>query len=91
MTTIKDGESIPGYFRIEVNLLGYYNNIVGKACKLWRIEQGYTQRQIASELNYSQPTISKFECGQDDNLNILLWYIKMGFDPNKYIFERGAL
>lgn len=59
---------------------------IGKACKLWRVEQGYTQTQIAKDLNYSQPTISKFEKGMNDNMNILLWYIKMGFDPKEQIF-----
>lgn len=48
---------------------------IGKICKEERTKKGYTQLQVAYELNYSSENISAFECGRNDNLRIFIWYL----------------
>ena len=59
---------------------------IGEACRRWRVQHGYTQDHIAQELHYTQTNISRFENGSNDNMTILLWYIKHGFDPIAEVF-----
>jgi transcriptional regulator with XRE-family HTH domain len=40
---------------------------------------GYTQAQVAADLNFGQPTISQLENGQNDSARILMWYVAHGF------------
>lgn len=58
-------------------------SIIGSKCRTWRVAHGYTQRQIAEELGYKQPTISKFEYGKNDNCGIFLWYLMHGFNADE--------
>lgn len=39
-----------------------------------------TQSDIARELRYVKSNISAFECGRNNNADILLWYIMHGLD-----------
>lgn len=48
---------------------------VGAVCKEERTKKGYTQLQVALDLNYSTENISAFECGRNDNLRIFAWYL----------------
>lgn len=51
-----------------------------KKCREFRIEHGYTQKQIADDLNYTPMNISAFERGRTNNAKILLWYIEHGLN-----------
>lgn len=51
---------------------------IGLRCKLFRIEHGYTQEQIAREIGYSKENVSAFECGRNNNCRILMWYVARG-------------
>lgn len=53
---------------------------IGLKCKLFRIEQGYTQEQVAVELGYTKENVSAFECGRNNNCRILMWYINRGLN-----------
>lgn len=53
---------------------------VYEACAKWRVEHGYTQLDVALDTGYTQPNISLFETGQNNNLSIFLWYVERGFD-----------
>lgn len=48
-------------------------------CAQWRLECGYTQKQIADSLGVSVETISAFEHGRTNNARVLSWYIEHGF------------
>lgn len=37
--------------------------ITGETVKAWRLEKGWTQAQLAAELNVSQGLVSKIEAG----------------------------
>ena len=52
---------------------------LGFSCRSWRLECGYTQKQIAEALGLSPETISAFEHGRTNNALILLWYVEHGF------------
>lgn len=55
--------------------------LIGRACRAWRVEHGYTQKQVGYDTGYVQSNISLFECGMNDNMTILMWYISHGFNP----------
>lgn len=53
---------------------------VGKLCKNYRINTlKLNQSDVAKETGYSIENISKFECGNNNNLKIFLWYLNRGF------------
>lgn len=61
-----------------------YNGIdlckLGASCKEFRKEGGWTQSEVANDLNISRELVSGFECGRSKNLYILSWYIDRGFE-----------
>lgn len=60
----------------------------GKLCAEYRRETlGKTQKDVAQDLGYSVENIASFEQGRNDNLLILLWYIKHGLLENHDIEE----
>lgn len=59
--------------------------IIGTTCKNFRRGLGYNQKQVASDTGYSVENISLFERGKNDNLKILLWYIKKGLPLNEVL------
>lgn len=52
---------------------------VAKACKVFRMEQGYTQSEVAEEIGYSVGNVSAFEQGRNDSISIFMWYLDRGF------------
>lgn len=52
---------------------------ITEKCAYWRLECGYTQKQIADSLGVSVETISAFEHGRTNNARVLSWYIEHGF------------
>lgn len=52
--------------------------IIGNNCKLWRVNHGYFQMDVANDTHYSIENVSSFENGRNDNYRILLWYILHG-------------
>lgn len=62
----------------------YYASI-GPMCKAFREEMGLYITELASEVCTSPSNIVKFEAGQNDNYNILIVYLKHGFDLEKAI------
>lgn len=54
-------------------------DVIAKNCAQWRLECGYTQKQIADSLGVSVETISAFEHGRTNNARVLSWYIEHGF------------
>lgn len=56
---------------------------IGKACREWRESVGYTQREIADRIGYTNQMISRFENGLCNNQVILAGYMEMGFDYGK--------
>lgn len=61
------------------------NVIIGKRCKEFRRRQGITQLRVSQDTSYSIENISKFETGRNDNMRILLWYIRMGLTYEELI------
>ena len=62
-------------------MIKYGSAKVGEICKRFRIEKtNATQSDIARELCYVKSNISAFECGRNNNADILLWYIMHGLD-----------
>lgn len=57
---------------------------IGKQCQLFRYDRGYTQVEIAEDLDYCVENISAFERGKNDNLRIYLWYVLHGFTETEY-------
>ena len=55
--------------------------IIGRACQEWRRKQGYTQLDVALQLEMSPENVSAFERGLNDSSFILTWYLLNGFDP----------
>lgn len=54
--------------------------MIGIECKKLRESLNITQKQVADELGYSVKTISAFENGRNNNINILMWYLKRGLE-----------
>ncbi len=53
---------------------------LGKLCKEYRTNKlRLTQSDVARDTGYSLENISKFECGNNNNLKIFLWYLNRGF------------
>lgn len=44
--------------------MGQENKIIGKRIKIIRIERGFSQTTLASELGVSQTNMSNIECGR---------------------------
>lgn len=59
---------------------------MGQRCKQYRIEHGYYQTDVASDMGYSVENISSFENGRNDNARILLWYMAHGMNA-EYLFK----
>ena len=64
---------------------------IGELCKRWRIMNNYRLSDVASDLEYSEDNVKKFEQGTNNNMNMLLWYIRHGFDITRFeaILEGG--
>lgn len=60
---------------------------IGDACRSFRLQHGYTQKDISNDIYYTQQAISRFEHGHLDNCRVLLWYIVHGFKIEDYIKE----
>lgn len=58
---------------------------IGYNCKLWRINHGFFQIDVANDTNYSIENVSSFENGRNDNYRILLWYILHGMTINEIL------
>ena len=48
---------------------------IGKKCKEKRKEHKYTQLQVSFDLHFSVENVSAFECGRNDNYEILMYYL----------------
>lgn len=70
---IYGGENMTTFNGVDLSKLGI-------ECKKFRQEMGYTQTDVAKDLDLSRELISGFECGRSKNLYILSWYIDRGFD-----------
>lgn len=57
---------------------------IGELCKRWRIMNNYRLSDVASDLEYSEDNVRKFEQGANNNLMMLLWYIRHGFDITRF-------
>ena len=62
---------------------------VGRACKRFRRFMGYTQENVAHDLDLTGNTISVFEQGGNNSARILLWYIKKGLTIHDIYNEMG--
>ena len=51
---------------------------IANACKRWRKEHGYYQKEIAAELHLSPNAIAQFELGRNDSATIYNWYVNHG-------------
>ena len=49
---------------------------IGQKCAAARRSKGYTQLQVSFAVGYTPENISAFECGRNDNMRILLWYLQ---------------
>lgn len=61
------------------------NRIVGLRCRLYRLRQSMSQSDVAKETGYTQVNISRFECGTNDNMQILLWYLDHGMSKKELL------
>lgn len=64
---------------------------LGRRCKVFRQAMGYTQEQIANDLNFTQPTVSHFEAGKNDSARILMWYVAHGFLLKIHVEGEGGV
>lgn len=51
-------------------------------CGKFRKMLGITQEAMSAEVGYSKETISGFENGRNNNMEIFLWYLDKGFSEN---------
>lgn len=51
---------------------------IGKTCKAYRQVHGIRQCDVALDTGFSIESISAFECGRNDSMKFLLWYINKG-------------
>lgn len=58
---------------------------LGAECQKYRIEQRYTQQDIAFDTGYTKELISAFERGLNNNAFVLFWYVKHGFNVEKFM------
>lgn len=63
----------------------YKNEFIGAKCRDLRKAKRINQSTIAEELKMNRTNISKFERGDNDNLNIFLWYVAHGLDVMEII------
>lgn len=56
---------------------------LGWQCQKYRIERGYTQKDVAADVGMHPSAISRFENGRANTLIIYQWYLDKGFtyDP----------
>ena len=52
---------------------------ISETCKQARKRHGVTQTQVAKNLHYTQSVISDFERGKNNNMNILIFYMRFFF------------
>ena len=52
---------------------------IPEVCKQARKRFGVTQTQVAKNLHYTQSVISDFERGKNNNMNILIFYMRFFF------------
>lgn len=60
---------------------------IGLVCKLWRIRAGIKAIDVANATGYSSATITAFESGNNNNMYLLLWYIKLGMPIDEIMEE----
>ena len=51
---------------------------IGLICKSYRESIGHYQFEVAQDTGYSSLNVSSFENGRNNNMLLLLWYIKKG-------------
>lgn len=64
---------------------------IGQKCKNFRLSQGATLADVATDTGYSVPNVCAFENGRNDNARIMLWYFNRGltFQHLKGALNRG--
>ena len=60
---------------------------IGKRCKEFRYEIGYTQSDVAIETGYNDKTVAGFEQGRNNNAILLAWYISKGMTLPRDYYE----
>ena len=55
--------------------------IIGRACRDFRILHGVTQYEIAKQVRTTMQNISEFERGRNDSATIYNWYLQAGMMP----------
>lgn len=53
--------------------------IIGEKCKQIRIENGYSQKDVAKEVKVNPSMVSGFESGRNNSALLLDWYVKHGY------------
>ena len=56
---------------------------IGLICKSYRESIGAYQFEVAQDTGYSSLNVSSFENGRNNNMLLLLWYIKKGLPINE--------
>lgn len=56
---------------------------IGNICSEHRRKLGKTQLNVAVELDCSIENVSAFENGRNNNMSMLIWYLKNGLDIEK--------
>lgn len=51
---------------------------VGQICQMFRKGEGYTQSDVARDLNRSVESVSAFENGRSKSYIFLFWYLEHG-------------
>ena len=65
---------------------------LGAECQNFRIDHGYTQREIAFDTGYTKELISSFERGLNNNAFVFFWYVKHGFNVVEFMEKyRGEI
>lgn len=60
---------------------------ITKSCREWRLNNGFTLKDIAIDSGYSIQNICAFEHGRTNNMIILLTYASKGFNVTNTIYR----
>lgn len=55
------------------------NKEIGQMCKAFRQSMEVKQSDVAKDTGYSLESISSFENGRTNNMQIFVWYVLHGF------------
>jgi transcriptional regulator with XRE-family HTH domain len=84
-------EKFTQYKKAYTDYVVNYQKALGLACAKLRIHLGFSQTQVANDLEMDRATVCRFEQGKIRSSKVLDWYLMNGLDFSDVKYDIGNI